>query len=132
VGSSPITHPIKIITGWLDRLAPAWLSSRIFYINSLAGVKYFSLYPPSASLPGSRRPSSSCSEFICHLRAFEGWPWRIVKAIPVQKRFRGDANKGTCIASKITHCVKTHTYATKKLISKFFWTPVVKACCFCC
>jgi hypothetical protein len=32
--------------------------------------------------------------------------------------------KGTSIASKITHCVKTNTYATKKLILKLFWTPV--------
>jgi hypothetical protein len=34
--------------------------------------------------------------------------------------------KGTCIASKITHCVKTNTYASKKLISKLFWTPVIE------
>jgi hypothetical protein len=27
--------------------------------------------------------------------------------------------------SKITPCVKTNTYATKKLISKLFWTPVL-------
>jgi hypothetical protein len=33
--------------------------------------------------------------------------------------------KGTCIASKITHCVKTNTYGTKKLISKLFSTPVI-------
>jgi hypothetical protein len=33
--------------------------------------------------------------------------------------------KGTCIASKITPCVKTSTYATKKLISKLFWSPVI-------
>ncbi|MEJ2723212.1 MAG: hypothetical protein P8175_00950, partial [Deltaproteobacteria bacterium] len=32
--------------------------------------------------------------------------------------------KGTCIASKITHCVKRNNYATKKLISKLFCTPV--------
>jgi hypothetical protein len=35
----------------------------------------------------------------------------------------GDAKK-TSITNKITHCVKTNTYATKKLISKLFWTPV--------
>jgi hypothetical protein len=35
------------------------------------------------------------------------------------------AKRGIRIASKITHCAKTNTYATEKLISKLFWTPVI-------
>jgi hypothetical protein len=64
------------------------------------------------------RPPNASPYAVCRAPAFSFLKRDLhAPALAMQK-------KGTCIASKIAHYVKTNTYAIKKLISKLFWTPL--------